>query len=112
MSSVNISNTNLTSDETNRTFFLASSVASFFQIGGTMLSGGVSGLQKLAVFRADNAAEATDKESNYAYFNTLRVGKPGQTGFAGSSGYKFPSVASDVSDGEVMVQIWRKEVVR
>jgi hypothetical protein len=68
-----------------------------------MLNGGVSGVQELAVFRADNAAELTDKEANYAYFNTLRVGKPGQSGGAGNSGYKFPSVADTVSDGEVMV---------
>ncbi len=104
VSSVNISNTDLTTTNSGRELSLISGTSSNFVIRGKMqASQASSAYYNMMYVRAQNNQFFTSKESNYVFFPTLRVGKPGQTGIAGSNGYKFPSVDAGVSNGEVMV---------
>ena len=104
VSSVNISNTELTTTASGRSLSLYSGTSSNFTIKGRMQNSGSSSAYFNAMYvRAQNNSFYTNKENNYVFFPTLRVGKPGQVGTAGNNGYKFPSVDAGVSDGELMV---------
>lgn len=104
VSSVNISNTELTTTTSGRSLSLYSGTSSNFTIKGRMQDTGSSSAYFNSMYvRAQNNAYYTNKEQNYVFFPTLRVGKPGQVGTAGNNGYKFPSVDAGVTDGELMV---------
>ena len=104
VSSVNISNTELTTTASGRSLSLYSGTSSNFTIKGRMQDSGSSSAYFNAMYvRAQNNSFYTNKENNYVFFPTLRVGKPGQVGTAGNNGYKFPSVDAGVTDGELMV---------